>query len=320
MHMANVTVSETSLQQKQTFKKAKENTVLTKRSRGEKALFGIVFTIFVLYGLSLVMPFLYLFVNSFKDGLEYINDLNGGGTLSAPDKWLFGNYLEAFTGMTMIDSMGNEVNLIMMFFNSVWYALVCVFASVAASTLTAYCVSKYKFKLRGFFYGIAIFTMTIPIVSATGAQFKLADTIGIYNTPLYPIIMNFSGFGFNFLVLYGFFSNIPWSYAEAVFIDGGGHGTVFFKIMLPQALPTMLTLGIMSVIGSWNDYQTVLLFLPDFPTLASGIYRIEQSITRGGNYPIYFAGLLISIVPIIVLFSCFSNTIMKNFTVGGLKG
>ena len=146
--MANVTVSETSLQQKQTFKKAKENTVLTKRSRGEKALFGIVFTIFVLYGLSLVMPFLYLFVNSFKDGLEYINDLNGGGSLSAPDKWLFGNYLEAFTGMTMIDSMGNEVNLIMMFFNSVWYALVCVFASVAASTLTAYCVSKYKFKLR----------------------------------------------------------------------------------------------------------------------------------------------------------------------------
>ena len=80
--MANVTVSETSLQQKQTFKKAKENTVLTKRSRGEKALFGIVFTIFVLYGLSLVMPFLYLFVNSFKDGLEYINDLNGGGSLS----------------------------------------------------------------------------------------------------------------------------------------------------------------------------------------------------------------------------------------------
>ena len=219
----------------QTFKKVKENTVLSKRSRGEKVLYGFVLVLFVLYGLSLLMPFLYLLVNSFKDGLEYINDLNAGNSLSMPDKWLFGNYIEAFTGMTMIDSMGNEVNLITMFFNGIWYSVLNVFSGLVASTLTAYCVGKYKFKLRGFFYGIAIFSMTIPIVGSAGAAFKLADTLGIYNTPLYPLVASFSGFGFNFLVLYGFFSNIPWSYAEAVFIDGGGHKTVFFKIMKSEA-------------------------------------------------------------------------------------
>ena len=318
--MEIVTTSDATRLQRQTFKKVKENTVLSKRSRGEKVLYGVVLVFFIVYALSLLIPFLYLFVNSFKDGLEYINDLNGGHSLSMPDKWLFHNYIDAFTGMTMIDSMGNEVNLIVMFCNSIWYSLICVFSGVAASTLTAYCVSKYKFKLRGFFYGIAIFTMTIPIVGSAGAAFKLIDTIGIYNTPLYPLLANFGGFGFNFLVLYGFFSNIPWSYAEAVFIDGGGHKTVFVRIMLPQVCPTMLTLAIMAFIGAWNDYQTVLLYLPDFPTLASGIYRIELSIMRGGSYPLYFAGLLISVVPIIILFSCFSNTIMKNFTVGGLKG
>lgn len=304
----------------QKFKRVKENTVLTKRSRGEKALYGIVCGIFVLYGLSLLMPFLYLIINSLKDSLEYIHDIDGGHGFAFPDVWLFGNYPKAFVEMKMIDSVGNEVNLLMMFFNSIWYSLVCAVASVAASAMTAYCVSKYKFKLRGLFYGIAIFTMTIPIASATGAMFKLVSTLGIYNTPLFPILTNFGGFGFNFLVLYGFFSNIPWSYAEAVFIDGGGHKTVFFRIMLPQAIPTMLTLTIMAFIGAWNDYQTPLLFMPDFPTMASGIYLAQTSIMRAGDYPLYYAGLIISIVPIVVLFSCFSNTIMKNFTVGGLKG
>ena len=82
----------------------------------------------------------------------------------------------------------------------------------------------------------------------------------------------------------------------------------------------MLTLTIMAFIGAWNDYQTPLLFMPDFPTMASGIYLAQTSIMRAGDYPLYYAGLVISIVPIVVLFSCFSNTIMKNFTVGGLKG
>ena len=129
-----------------------------------------------------------------------------------------------------------------------------------------------------------------------------------------------SGFGFNFIVLYGFFANVSWSYAEAVFIDGGGHATVFFKIMLPQAFPPMMTLAIMSFIGCWNDYMTTLLYMPDYPTLASGIYKIQTTMKRDGHYPLYFAGLVIATIPVIVIYSLFSDMIMKNFTVGGLKG
>lgn len=312
---------ESSVFSEKVIKKARKDvSILNKRNRGEKVLFVVVFVLFTVYAISLILPFLYLLSNSLKGGLEYLSDLNHGHSMALPDTWIFSNYIEAFTGMAMVDSDGNKVYMPTMFFNSIWYSLLCSVGTVIASTLTSYCVAKYKFKVRGFFYGIAVFTLIIPIVSTTGAMFKLASAIGIYNTPLYPLLVNFSGFGFNFLVMYGFFSNIPWSYAEAVFIDGGGHGTVFFKIMLPQAMPPMLTLVLIAFIGAWNDYQTVLLYLPDFPTLASGIYRIQQSLTRGGNYPIYFAGLLVSIVPIVVLFACFSNTIMKNLTVGGIKG
>ena len=301
-------------------KVSQEDSILFKRSKATKVLFGFIFALFCLYALSLIAPFVFLFFNSLKTSSEYTTDLANGQSMALPDQWLFQNYVDAFKSMKLTRVGKTPVGLLGLFFNSIWYSLVCSLSGVFASALTAYCLAKYRFKLRGFFYGIAIFSMTIPILGSTGATYKLLYALELYNTPFLPVLLNFSGFGFNFLILYGFFSNIPWSYAEAVFMDGGGHGTVFFKIMLPQAWPAMLTLIIMSFITAWNDYLTVLLYMPHYPTLASGLHLLESSRELQRNKPMYFAGLMLSLVPIVVLFSAFSNTIMQNFTVGGLKG
>lgn len=294
--------------------------VLKSRTKETKILFICVFVIFTIYAISLIFPFVVLLINSLKGGLEYITDLNDKNILRFPDKTLFSNYKAAFTSMAMVNSIGFKVYLPEMFVNSFIYALLTSFASAFCSTLTGYALAKYDFKLRSLLYGISIVTLTIPIVGNMAAVMKLTYALGIYNTVFYPILMNFGGFGFNFLILYGFFKNVSWSYAEAAFIDGANHFDVFFKIMLPQVVPTVLTLVVVSFIGAWNDYQTVLLYLPDLPTLAAGLYRIEQSIKRGGNYPIYFAGILISIVPVLIMFVCCFDTIMQNYSIGGLKG
>ena len=96
--------------------------------------------------------------------------------------------------------------------------------------------------------------------------------------------------------------------------------TAFSKVMLPQVIPPLITLVIMSFIGSWNDYMGPMLYFPDYPTLASGIYGIESAIKRMGNYPQYYAGLVMATIPIVFIYACSSNLIMQNFTVGGLKG
>ena len=296
-----------------------EASILTLRTTGEKVFFGCVFALFALYAASLIFPFLYMFFNALKDPYEYLLQ---DSHLALPEDWLFSNFAEAFTKMKIEDSVGEAIYFPQMFFNSIWYSIFATASGVFASALTSYCIAKYKFKIRGLLYGVAIFSMTIPIVGNTGSFFKLIYQLGRYNSPIYPIITGFGGFGFNFLVLYGFFKSLPWSYAEATFIDGGGHATVFFKIMLPMAWPAMLTLCIMAFIGAWNDYMTMILYMPDFPTLASGLYVIEASLKRGdgGNYPVYYAALMISCIPIIVIFSVFSDIIMSNFTIGGLKG
>lgn len=297
---------------------SEESAILKKRSPREKVLFAVMFVIFAIYAITLIFPFFYMFLNSLKDPYEYLLE---SSHLSLPENWLFSNYAQAFTSMKIEDSTGNPIYFPMMFFNSLWYSVLCTASSVFASALTSYCVAKYKFKLRGLLYGIAIFSMTIPIIGNTGSFFKLVYQLGLYNSPLYPLVTSFGGFGFNFLVLYGFFRSLPWSYAEATFIDGGSHSTVFFRIMLPQAWPALLTLCIMAFIGAWNDYMTMILYMPDFPTLASGLYVIESSLKRGdgGSYPVYYAALLIACIPIVAIFAGFSDVIMSNFTIGGLK-
>ena len=119
--------------------------------------------------------------------------------------------------------------------------------------------------------------------------------------------------------MYGIFKNISWSYAEAVFIDGGGHFTVFFKIMLPQALPAITVLLIDNAIDLWNESHTFIMYLPSTPTLATGMYYAKGEITRFG-YPLYYAGLVMTIIPPVLVFIRFSDFMMRSLSIGGLKG
>ena len=297
-------------------KKIRESSILYQRSKGEKVLFGIVFVLFFLYAASLIFPLLWLFINSLQDRTIYEVNLALGNAFEFPSALHWENYSYAFTQLSY-----NGANIFMMFFNSIWYTLAYTLGGVLMSAFTGYALAKYRFKLRGFMYGVIIFTMTIPTVGTTGALFNLVyNVLHIYDSPLYVILKHLCGTGLNFLVLYGFFRNVSWSYAEAAFMDGAGHARVFFSIMLPQALPAIVTLSIVSGIAAWNDYMDVLMYLPSFPTIASGMYGVSRTLPRQGYSTVYFAALVISMLPILILFTCFSNVIMKNFAVGGLKG
>ena len=122
------------------------------------------------------------------------------------------------------------------------------------------------------------------------------------------------------MIMMAFFKGIDKSYAEAAFIDGASDWSVFIKIMLPMAKGPILAIGIMAVISGWNNYSTPILYLDKMPTLASGLYYFNQAIQYVDNKPAYFAGVIMSMIPALLLFSIFSNKIMGNVVMGGLKG
>ena len=90
---------------------------------------------------------------------------------------------------------------------------------------------------------------------------------------------------------------------------------------MPLVAPLIMSLFVIQFIGVWNDYQTPMLYLKKQPTLSYGLYMFEQNMQyRGANWPIYFAAVIMALLPIIAIFIAFQNVLMENTVAGGLKG
>ncbi len=294
-----------------TYPKLSEKKKKRGRSGLERVVFTIVFVVFAIQSITLIFPLLWMIMSSFKGLLEY----SAGNAMAFPKKWLFGNYAQAFTTL----NVGNTT-FFGMIFNSLWYTGITTVLGAFVPAVTGYVMSKYNFKAKKFMFTVAITCMTIPIVGSTASHMKIVSALGLYKNPLYAVVTSLGGFGGNFLVYYGFFKSVSWAYAEAAQIDGAGPFTVFFRIMLPHAVPILTTYMITGAIGHWNEYQSIILYLPNYPTLAMGLFEYQSNAIRLANYPVYFAGLIISMIPTLLLFGLFSNKIMTSLSLGGLKG
>lgn len=280
-----------------------------KRSRGARVVFVFVGLFFFLYAMSYIYVFSWAFLASFRGKLEFLRD-----PLAWPKKLYFENYLIAFKTLQV-----DGHNLFGLIFNSIWFAGGYTTINIFTTLCTAYCVSKYKFIGKNLIYNVAIITMLFTFVGSLPAVYDLLAALNFLDSPLYLLTAT-SGVGFNFLLLYGFYKNVSWEYAEAAFIDGGNHYDIFFRIMLPQAMPMCLALGIVGFIGIWNDYMTPLMFLRGYPTMASGLYLFQSNPSIRSNYPLYYACILIASVPVVVIYAVFQEKIMTNTVAGGLKG
>lgn len=279
-----------------------------RRSKSQKIVFAIIFALFVLYSAGLLFPLAFGFNLSLKTNADFY--LHPSSISNPP---LFSNYLEAFT---KIEYKG--VGFFMMVLNSIWYALGGTCLELLSTAMCAYVVAKYKFFGRNFVYILSLVVMLIPVYGALPARYNLLYTFQMTDSPLYLLSMA-NGLGFNFLIMYSFFSMISWEYAESAFIDGANNYTVFFKIMMPLAFPSMTAIGIMGFVGLWNDYETPLIFLRNLPTLSAGVYLFELYSATDTTKHLFIAGSLISLIPALIIYGVFQNTIMQNVYAGGLK-
>ncbi len=270
-----------------------------------------VFILFSAYALTLILAWGWVLIQSLKDPDVYVTD-----KLSLPDPIYIKNYFDAFSSFY---DPASKTNMFGMILNSLWYTFGSMALQIGSSVCVAYCVAKFKFPGRNLLYMTAIISMMIPIVGSMPSAYRIYDALGILDTPLI-ILRNLNAFGWNFIVIHGFMKNIPWSYAEAAYIDGCSHFGVFSRVMLPQVVSPITALCVMSFINLWNDYMTPLLYFPSYPTLVTGLYIYEDQMGRMMNYPTLFAGVIISVLPVVALFVAFQKQILEINVSGGLKG
>lgn len=284
---------------------------ITKRwTKQEIAVILISYLFLLVFAIWCVMPIVFVVINSLKSVMEFNENV-----LALPKVLEFANYKRA------LQLTYRNTNLVQMFLNSIIFCALFSVAEIFSSSMSAYVLSKYEFRGRKVILTIAMIVQIIPIFGSGGMSYIILSRLGMIDNIWLIWISGASGFGYTFLIIYSYFKNVSWEYAEAAFIDGAGNFYVFIRIMLPMVTPALLTMWLSAVIGLWGDYLTPMLYLRNTPTLAAGIYNLKSlaAFTQGGTTT-YFAALVISIVPLVIMYLFTQRGIFSIKLEGGIKG
>ena len=294
--------------------KLKNNSEIRSRPHADDIVYKILVTAgILLFSLSFVFVLVWMFCNSVRPQKSYFKDVLAFWNLKGAT---FDNYVKIFT--TKYGSA--KITMFGMLKNSFILIIVCTALQAIVPVITGYVVARYKTKLGAVAIQLVIISMVVPAIGSTASTYSFMSAIKLKDKWLGIFLMNAGGLGFGMLLYKNYFSSISWEYAESAFLDGAGNLRVFFSIMYPQALPLIVSMAILNVIGLWNDYMTPYLFLNSKPTVALGVYSIQTRAERNGAMPQAFAAMTFMTVFVLIIYAAFSKTIMSSMSVGGLKG
>jgi raffinose/stachyose/melibiose transport system permease protein/N-acetylglucosamine transport system permease protein len=243
--------------------------------------------------------------------------LEHNNLFSWPANASFQSFIDSFDTIAMINNGSHT--FLEITWNSIWRTTTYVLLSILTSSMVCYILVFYRSKFTKFLYNLGIFVAILPLYGSTAATLRLYDALNFINNP-FALITSIGLYGGYFFYMYSFYKSLSWDYAEAAFVDGASHYRVFFQIMLPMALPSIAALFVMSFISAWNDYESTILYMTKYPNLAYAVYGLEEVNKYYNITPAYMASVLITLVPILVLFLIFQNSIMEKVHLGGLKG
>lgn len=289
------------------------------RKRKFNILGTITLFILIAYAVLMFSMLLWAILSSFKSAHDfYMNPIG------LPKKWSLEIYDKVmqynYVRVTYDDGRQFDFGLIDQLWNTILYAGVGTLISTLVPCLTAYVCSKYSFAFNKVVTSIVIVTMILPIVGAYSSELRILRGLGLYDKIWGNWIQKMNPLGMYFLVFKAFFANMSDSYMEAARIDGASEFRIMTQISIPLTVKVMTTVYLMLFVANWNDYQTILMYLPSWPTLAVGIFRLSRSTYNElSNVPSYMAGCVILTVPIVTLFMIFKNKMMGNISIGGVK-
>ena len=289
-----------------------------KKFSASSVLVGIMFVMLFLYCVSLLIPVLWMIWSSFKDDYSFTVF-----PFEFPDVWYPSNYPEVLQ-MLRVKGIRNgayySYGVVEMTGYSLLIAGLMPISSIFWPMVSGYILSKYNFRGKKFLIGLNLFIMTVPFVGTLPAGLRIHKAIGSYDNLLLRVVLSATPFGFNFILFYGAFKAISNSYMEAAFIDGASHFKVMIRIMLPMMIPMFAARYILLFVQEWNDYMTVITWLPSYPNLAFGMYMFQNEAARNNvAMPHILAGFVIVAIPTSILWIFSQRLITSKLMVGGLK-
>ena len=265
-------------------------------------LFLIIVAIVVLF------PFYWMIISSLKTLAEY--------RLSVPTFWpkvvMWSNYAEAFTA----------ANLGTLFKNTVIVGVVSTILSLVITVLTAFVFARLEFKGKNALFAALLGTMMIPGELFTITNYETVFRLGWLNTYT-VLIVPFLVSVFYVYLLRQSFMQIPNSLYLAAKVDGTSDLKYLWKVMIPLAMPTIISITILKMMGAWNSYMWPNLVArdADMQLITNGLRNAFTEATSGDtNFPVQMAAVALVSIPLFLVFIFFRKYIMKGVSRSGIKG
>lgn len=268
----------------------------------------ITYVFLILAFLTFIFPFVLMIVNSFKSNGEILES-----PFALPHTINFSHFGEVI----------KKMDFLVTFTNSLVITVASIVLILLFSSMTAYYLVRNNNKFSTIFFSILVASMIIPFQSIMiplmyiyGAKLNLIETM-----PIPLLIIFYAGFGSALTVFFyhGFIKSIPLELEEAALIDGCTRKQTFFKIVFPMLGPTSMTVAILNTMWIWNDY-----LLPSLVLNKEDLYTmpIKMKVFNGtymNNWELLIPALLITILPILIVYFIGQKLIIEGVTQGAIK-
>ena len=257
--------------------------------------------------LIVLFPFYWMIISSLKSLEEYRENI--------PTLWprviIWSNYAEAFT----------EASLGQLFLNTAYVGIVSTLLSLVITVLSAFAFARLEFKGKNVLFAGLLATMMIPGELFTITNYATINQLGWMKT-FTVLIVPFLVSVFYIYLLRQNFLQIPNELYLAAKVDGCGDLKYLWKVMVPLALPTLISITILKMMGAWNSYVWPRLVANDdaHRLITNGLRNAFTATTGDVNYPVQMAAVAIVSAPLFLVFIFLRKYIMKGVSRSGIKG
>lgn len=268
----------------------------------------IVQYIFLIAGtFSALIPIVSCITTAFKSDEEY----RSTSVMTLPDNWFnFENFKVAW----------NAADMGRAFFNTFIILVFVLVGNTMLSAMVAYVLNRFKFKGNALIRNLFMVAALIPGIATQVTVYQIMSSLHLVNT-MYGYI--FLMLGTDIIAIYifiQFFENIPASLDEAAILDGCSYFGVFFRILLPLLRPAIVTCAILKGVSTYNEYYMANLYLQDkslYQVVSTSLYTFTGPM--GSQYNYICAGVIITMLPIVVIFILCQRHIYIGLTQGAVK-
>lgn len=287
--------------------------VLPARGRARPSPGDLIFTsvsqIFLIaWAILVIFPLLWMVMTAFKTDREIF-----ASPWRLPAVPQFDNFARAWT----------EASIGRYFLNSLIVVAGSLTLTLLLSSMAAYVIARYDFPGRQIIRYTFLVGLMFPIFLALVPLFFVVRDLKLLST-YHGLILVYTAYSLPFSIFFltSFFGTLPAEVGEAALVDGASHYTIFFRVMLPMAQPGLISVGIFNVLGQWNQFILPLVLVPDRDryVLSQGLAFLAIQQGYQNDWSALFAGLTITMLPVLAVYVLFQRRLEQGLTAGALKG